>query len=408
MRSLQSTPHTEGLSGYPEMRYKPRMPRLSALERDALERLRRAELDSTTAPALASRALAIFEEALAFDEAYILAVDAESLLFTRLLAYRGRQFDRLVYWLRNVYLVSEPAVMEGAIFPNLMRRYGGLWVAHEQIARWIGQVPTPEDPSAFATAWRAAGSPPGGGVRFGFADRGRWVAAIQAGRWRPGNGFDRHHADFLRRAGPQLAQSLARLLRPRRSHAEQRHSAAPDRGNLLFDPNRQLAFMDAPGDAWLRRLPEDGVSGHGMAVPVAVQSLVNYLARYPVADASSHLVDQAGTGVRIRADRTSRLAEEGPRRRIIPTERGGWVHIAIEKDDQVARMAARRLTPRQQAVAEALSTGLADRQIAASMGISLNTVREYAATLHTAFGTRTRSELIAALGAVDRAQALVR
>jgi DNA-binding CsgD family transcriptional regulator len=384
------------------MRYKPAMPKLSALERDALERLRRAERDSTTAPALASRALAIFEEALAFEEAYILAVDAESLLFTRLLAYRGRQFDRLVYWLRDVYLVREPALMEGAIFPNLLRRYGGLWVAHEQTARWVGRVPVPDDPSAFAAAWRVAGSPPGGGVRFGFADRGRWVAAIQAGRWRPGPGFDRHHADFLRRAGPRFAQALATLLRPGRSDAEQGHGAVPDRGNLLFDPNRQLAFMDMPGDAWLRRLPEDGVSGHGMAVPVAVQSLVNFLARYPVADASSHLVDLAGTGVRIRADRTLRLAEEGPPRRIVPREGGGWVHIAIERDNQVARMAGRRLTPRQRTVAEGLSAGLADRQIAASMGISPNTVREHAAAIHDAFGTRTRSELIAALGAVDR------
>ena len=117
------------------------------IERDVLARLRLAERDSSTAPALASRALAILQDALAFDEAYPLAVDTESLLFTRLLAYRGNTFDSLVYWLREVYLVGEPALSEGAIFPNLMRQHGGLWIAHERTDRWIGDVPLPADPS---------------------------------------------------------------------------------------------------------------------------------------------------------------------------------------------------------------------------------------------------------------------
>jgi hypothetical protein len=60
------------------------MPRQSAVERDVLARLRLAERDASTAPALASRALAILEDALSWDEAYLLAVDSESLLFTRL------------------------------------------------------------------------------------------------------------------------------------------------------------------------------------------------------------------------------------------------------------------------------------------------------------------------------------
>lgn len=376
------------------------MPRLSAVERDVLWRLRLAERDASTALALASRALAILEDALGWDEAYLLAVDAESLLFTRLLAYRGNQFDSLVYWLRDVYLVREPPLMDGAIFPNLLRDHGGLWIAHEQTDRWIGDVPVPEDPAAFASAWRAAGSPPGGGLRFGFADRGRWVAALQAGRWQPGDGFQRHDAELLRRAGPRLAVALATRLRPARPVVGFNHASVPDRGNLLFDPDRQLAFMDGPGRAWLRRFPDDGVSSHGMAIPVAVQSLVNYLARFPVSHATSHLVDKRGTGIAVRADRTSRLAEVGPPRRIVPAEPSGWVHIAIESDSRLRRINARRLTPRQRTIADALSSGLANQAIAALLGISTNTVRDHAAALHLAFGTRTRSELVAALAAV--------
>jgi DNA-binding CsgD family transcriptional regulator len=391
-------PARKGVVRGRRLKYNGPVPRLSAVERDVLERLRLAEQDSTTAPALASRALAILEEALAFDEAYVLAVDTDSLLFTRLLAYRGHQFDRLVHWLRDVYLVAEPALMDGAIFPNLMRWHGGLWIAHERTDRWIGDVPVPEDAAAFAAGWRETGSPPGGGLRVGFADRGRWVAALQAGRWRPGEGFERHDAELLRRVGPQLARALAERLRPARSDPEPGDASMLHRGNLLFGPNRQLAFMDEPGNLWLRRFPDDGVSAHGMAVPVAVQSLVNYLARYAVADATSHLIDKSGAGVVVRADRTSRLAEEGRLRRFVQTEPGSWVHVAIGLDERAARIASRRLTPRQRTVANALSTGSSDRAIAASLGISTNTVREHAAALHEAFGTRTRSELIAVLG----------
>jgi DNA-binding CsgD family transcriptional regulator len=289
--------------------------------------------------------------------------------------------------------------MDGALFPNLLRHHGGLWIAHEQTDRWIGDVPLPKDPDAFATAWRAAGSPPGGGLRFGFADRGRWVAALQAGRWQPGAGFQRHDAELLRRAGPRLAVALATKLRPTRPAGGSNDAPGPDRGNLLFDPDRQLAFMDGPGDAWLRRFPDDGVSSHGMAIPVAVQSLVNYLARFPASHATSHLIDKHGAGIAVRADRTARLAEAGPPRRIVPAEPSGWVHIAIESDVRMRRINARRLTPRQRAVADALSAGVTDRAIAASLGISTNTVREHAAALHAAFGTRTRSELVAALAA---------
>lgn len=61
-----------------------------------------------------------------------------------------------------------------------------------------------------------------------------------------------------------------------------------------------------------------------MAIPVAVQSLVNYLARFPVSHATSHLIDKRGSGIAVRADRTSRLVEAGPPRRIVPAEPSGW------------------------------------------------------------------------------------
>ena len=146
-------------------------------------------------------------------------------------------------------------------------------------------------------------------------------------------------------------------------------------------------------------IPDDGVSAHGMAVPVAVQSLVNYLARYPVADATSHLIDKLW---RHAPTEPRGLSSRGPPRRIAPADSSGWVHVAIGMDDRAGRIASRRLTPRQYTIADALSSGLADRTIAHTLGISTTTVREHAAAL-TSLRTRTRSELVAALAAVHRA-----
>src|SRR3990170_1232173 len=134
------------------------MTRMSVVERRALESLRAAEEDASSGPALASRALLILQEAIGFDEGYILAVDPDSLLFTRLLAYRGERFARFAYWLRDGYLLERAAFPDIA-FPALLRDFGGIIVLHERVDRWIGNVPRPASEEVWAHMWRSAGRP---------------------------------------------------------------------------------------------------------------------------------------------------------------------------------------------------------------------------------------------------------
>jgi DNA-binding CsgD family transcriptional regulator len=368
------------------------MTRLSAAERTALDGLRTAADDASSAPSLAGRALAILQAAIGFDEAYILAVDPESLLFTRLLAWRGDRVDQFASWLRDVYLVVDRRAYPEISFPALIRDWGGIVILHERVDRWIGSVPRPTDPELFARIWRGAGSPPGGGLRASFADRGRPIAAMQAGRWQKGDGFRPHDAEILRRIGPALARALRVRLEASTAGRDWDAEPPPDPGHLLFSPDRRLAFVDGPGEAWVARIPDDSLRARGLRVPVAAQSLVNHLASDPAPEASVRLVDRRGSGVQIRGTRAGPVGENAADRR-------DWTHVTIQADAIGTRLAIGMLTARQREVALSVAHGLGDRAIAARLGVSPATVHDHVAALHAAFGTRARVELVAALSA---------
>jgi len=369
------------------------MPRLSSLQAATLDRVKLAVDDATSAPALASRLLAILQPALQFDEAVLMAVDDRSMLFTRLLAYVGHTFERFVDWLRDLYLVGEPTDLADIWFPNVLSRYGGVVVMHERADRWLGGVPPPRDASRWAAYWRASGSPPGGGIWFGIADRGRWVAALLAARWEPGPGLERHDVELLRRAAPSVARAFAARLAPSRLGDSQTGMQLPTRGHLVFGADRRLALADTEGEAWIGRLPEDGLAVHGMPAPVAIQSVVNFVAR-TAEPTSLRLTDVEGLGVEVKA-KAMHDAKGG-----FPSANArGWVHVAIGPEPILGRLAGKRLTRRQHMVALAIATGSPDRVVATSLGISIATLRQHVLALHDAFGTRTRPQLVAVLTA---------
>src|SRR6266498_3214218 len=141
-------------------------------------------LDASSASSLAERLLAALEPLMRFDDAEVLAVDADSLLFTRLLAYRGERLAHFAFFLRDVYLVArEP---EWLSLPRLLREGGGAAVFHERFEGWLRARPPAMSQAAFTRYWRQLQSPAGGGLRYGLAHRGRWVAILQLARWQPG------------------------------------------------------------------------------------------------------------------------------------------------------------------------------------------------------------------------------
>ncbi|HEY3079296.1 MAG TPA: hypothetical protein VGM69_05255 [Chloroflexota bacterium] len=86
----------------------------------------------------------------------------------------GDRVPHFAFFLWDVYLVSrEP---DWPSLPRLLREGGGAAVFHERFERWLRARPPAMSQSAFAEFRRAQQSPPGGGLRFGLAHRGSWLA----------------------------------------------------------------------------------------------------------------------------------------------------------------------------------------------------------------------------------------
>jgi DNA-binding CsgD family transcriptional regulator len=317
-----------------------------------------------------------------FDEGHLFAVDPRSLLLTGLLAYRGENLARLAGWLRDVYLVGEPAD-DAVTILALLRSHGGPIALHERLDRCFGVLSPGISQRSWQRHWRLPKSPPGGGARLCIAHRRQWVGVLQLSRWQAGPGFAPHDLELLRRAAPTIGAGLAARLTPAAGTAP-----GPDRGHLLFGGDRRLAHVDEPGQEWLIRLRSGAIPASELPTPVAVQSAVSYATRYG-AKISVRLVDRRRHGVLVTASREIHAAERG--RGVFVTIEGGpaaWNDPLMQ-----------RLTLRQQEIAALVATGLPDKAIAERLVISRTTVHGHVARLHATAGTSTRPALAARLSA---------
>ena len=189
------------------------MARLSERGRRGLEQLRLVAADASSAGLLAERALAALDVAVPFDDGALFALDGSSLVFTRLLAYRGAEPGAMRAWIRDTYLVArEPGSLH---FPTLLRRPRRV----RRLPRGRGAVAAclaAARVGARAARRRGGGgeSPAGGALRYGLAHRRRWVAALQLARLEPGRGFRPGELELIDRAAPLLARALAARLAP--------------------------------------------------------------------------------------------------------------------------------------------------------------------------------------------------
>ena len=354
------------------------MARLSERGRRALEQLRVVAADASSAGLLAERALAALDVAVPFDDGAVFALDGSSLVFNRLLAYRGAEPGAMRAWLHDTYLVAgEPGSLH---FPTLLRRGGGSGVYHEDAERWLRAAPLPVSGRELRAAWRRWESPAGGALRYGLAHRRRWVAALQLARLEPGRGFRAGELDFIDRAGPLLARALAARLAPVVGVPGER----PPSGQLLFDEQRRLVSVSASGQRWLALFASDAVATE---VPVAVQALVGQLAGSGRQAGTLTAIDRDGARVAVRAEPALRLNESGA-----PT-RGYAVSVASAP----LVPGESGLTGAQWAVARAVARGDSDREIAAALQLSPATVHEHVAALHRLLATGTRPRLVATL-----------
>jgi DNA-binding CsgD family transcriptional regulator len=354
------------------------MARLSERGRRALEQLRLVAADASSAGLLAERALAALDAAVPFDDGALFALDGSSLVFNRLLAYRGAEPWAMHPWIRDTYLVArEPGSLH---FPTLLRHGGGSGAYHEEADRWLRAAPPPVAGRVLRSAWREWESPAGGALRYGLAHRRRWVAALQLARLEPGRGFRPSELELIDRAAPLIARALAARL----AAATPLPAERPPRGQLLFDEQRRLVSISASGERWLALLAADALAPD---VPVAVQALVGQLAGSGRPAGAITAIDRDGGRVALGAEPALRLNPSGA------PARGYAVSVASAP----LVPGEHGLTGAQWAVARAVARGDSDREIAAALQLAPATVHEHIATLHRLLGTGTRPRLVAAL-----------
>jgi DNA-binding CsgD family transcriptional regulator len=359
------------------------MARLSDRGRRGLEQLRLVAADASSAGLLAERALVALDEAVPFDDGALFALDGSSLVFTRLLAYRGAEPGAMRAWIRDTYLVArEPGSLH---FPTLLRREGGSGVYHEDAERWLRASLPPATSGELRAAWRRWESPAGGALRYGLAHRRRWVAALQLARLDPGRGFRAGELELIDRAAPLLARALAAHLAPVTPAPGER----PPSGQLLFDEQRRLVSVSASGQHWLALLASDAVAPE---VPVAVQALVGQLAGSGRPAGALTAIDRDGGRVAVRAEPALRLNESG----------APATGFAVSVASAPLVPGESGLTGAQWAVARAVARGDSDREIAAALQLAPATVHEHVAALHRLLATGTRPRLVAALASSFR------
>ena len=351
---------------------------LPARSRRALEQLRLIATDASSAELLAERALTVLDTAVPFDDGALFGVDESTLLFNRLLAYRGQSPEAMRAWLRDTYLVArEPGALH---FPTLLGAGGGSATFHEDGDRWLRAIPPPVSARALIQAWRLWESPPGGALRYGLAHRHRWVAALQLARLEPGSGFRPGELELVDRAAPTLARALAVRLAPAASLSAER----PPAGQVVFDDERRLASVSVSGKRWIDLLAHDATAPE---IPVALQTLVGHLVGSGEAAATVSVTDREGGRVSLRAETAFRVVAWGG------LGRGYAVSIAAAPP----AVGHPGMTGAQWAVAQAVARGDSDSDIAAGLQLSVATVHEHVSALHGLLGTSTRSRLVALL-----------
>jgi DNA-binding CsgD family transcriptional regulator len=359
------------------------MARLSERGRRALEQLRLVAADASSAGLTAERALAALDVAVPFDDGALFALDGSSLVFNRLLAYRGAEPAAMCAWIRDTYLVArEPGSLH---VPTLLRHGGGSGVYHEDADRWLRAAPPPVTGRELRAAWRRWESPAGGALRHGLAHRRRWVAVLQLARLEPGRGFRPGELEVIDRAAPLLARALAARLAPVAPPPAQR----PPAGQLMFDERRRLVSISASGERWLALLAADALAPD---VPVAMQALVGQLAGSGQPAGALTAVDRDGGRVAVRAEPALRLDGSGAPAR-------GY---AVSVESAPLAPGESGLTGAQWAVARAVARGDSDREIAEALQLAPATVHDHVAALHRLLATGTRPRLVAALASMLR------
>lgn len=354
--------------------------RLSQPQQRARRRIEQLAARALAPVELGRRLMLALGEALPSDGFRLFGTDPGTLLVNRLLAASDDDSWARDEWLREVYLASEPLTY--IELPNLMRLGLSASAVHERQAdSWgfprpvLDQLTEHEHYMAFHEL-----RSPVGGTLFGcFHATGRWVAAAQLYRRDKARPFLRTDVAFLGLVAPTIGRALAAAFLRERAVAEAPDREAATSGVLILEPDGTIDFSTPSGEEWLRRLLERDDNG---ALPTALWAAV---ARARTAeDGAGVLIAPTSAGaVRVEASAAGRH----DRFAVVVAPQHPPAMPAIPYDWE--------LTPQEERVAQLVLKGLSNREIAATLVVSENTIQTHLRHMYDKLDVRGRSQLLA-------------
>jgi DNA-binding CsgD family transcriptional regulator len=273
--------------------------------------------------------------------------------------------------------------------PRQLRAGIGALVLHQDPARSWG-LPRPvverlssPSPRDYRDYFAAADPPvPGGILRAGVAAGGRWVGALEMVRRDGARPFSRGDVAFMRLVAPLVGRALRAALDRERATMEPGDGDDAS-GVLLLGPGGRVRFHTPAAERWVRalRAAEGGGASH---LPTAVWSALAGLRAGVEASGQASVRAQTPAGpLRVEAsagdDAETVAVVLTPERAPAPPE----------------LPAAWPLTRQERQVAELLVRGMSNRQLAAALHVSENTIQTHLAHAYAKLGVRGRGELVA-------------
>ena len=360
------------------------MPRLSRAQQEARHQIEQLAGSGLYPQQLASKLLAALLKAVPADGGGLGGLDTATLLTNRVLAVVPGSLSLAPGFYRNVYLRHPVAAL---LPPALMRARVPVVVLHRQLERSLGLPPSLLRAVSGVKEYRAfyaVQQQPGGSLRAGFAAGGQWIAQLELMRSDRARPFGAGDVEFVRLMAPTIGRALRAAFDRERAAAFGMGDVGPDAsGVLVLAANGREQFRTPAADMWLDLLRRAEVGGEEYlpgAVSAAVAALRAGL------DGTLHATVRAWTPV-------GSLRVEAA-----PGDDNGAVSVVMTPERPPVPPEVPAVWPVTQAerqVLELLVRGLSNRELAAELHVSVNTIQTHLAHAYEKLGVQSRSQLLA-------------
>jgi DNA-binding CsgD family transcriptional regulator len=339
---------------------------------------------------LGRRLLAALAIAVPNDGQRLWTVDPVTLILNRLVAASAGDEPFRLRWLSGFYLGPGTEAVPYFAPHELMRRGATAVAYHERQERTDGLPPSLREPVAPEVHYRTyheTATPAGGSLRLCLRVGLRWVGMLDTVRREARTPLAPTDFAFLRLVGPVVGRALDAALAREQVLLLQAPGAAPEAaGVLLLTPERRVGFASPAAESWLGLLVDAQRGGHA-PLPTAVWTAVAALDDGSAGPRPAATVVAPSTAGLVRVE-ASPAGEDGTVAVVLapvrppgpPTIPPSWP-----------------LTERERRVVELLLGGSSNRQLAATMHVTENTVETHLAHVYEKLDVRSRTELVGLL-----------